>query len=242
MKVANTFAYSVFTLLGCVIPLSPLSAEISSDVVGCAQVTYDHPGYNLVSFPLVALGSEEDCISVKDINGVLSQSNHAGAADQIMVLNPTTKQYTTYFYTTRGWVKEGESVETTDVIPVGASVFVYFRSTATINQTGRVVTEKVKGVQVQSGLNLVANPYPIKVKIASITGTGLSASNHAGAADKILILDSKTKAYSTYLFSKSRGWIKEGETVTTEDEIGPFEGFFYQKYSAEAGTLEFTCP
>lgn len=221
---------------------SPASAAVESDVVGCAQVKYDNPGYNLVSFPLLALGSEEDSISVKDISGVLSQSNVPGAADQIMVLNPTTKQYTNYIYTTRGWVKKGEAVETTDVIPSGASVFIYVRSTTTLTQTGRVATEKLKEVTVQPGLNLVANPYPAKVKIASINGMGLTASNIAGAADKIWILNPETKAYSKYLFTKSKGWIKEGEKETTEDEIAPFEGFFYQKYSSEPGSLEFTRP
>ena len=40
-----------------------------------------------------------------------------------MVMDPNTKAYTTYMLTPTGWIKNGESVPTTDKIPVNKGFF-----------------------------------------------------------------------------------------------------------------------
>ena len=68
-------------------------------------------------------------IAVKDVGALITNpgaggSATAGLADKIMLWNETTG-YVTYFRKTGDvWCKEGETVETTDVIPAGAGFFV----------------------------------------------------------------------------------------------------------------------
>lgn len=68
-------------------------------------------------------------IAVKDVGALITNpgaggSATAGLADKIMLWNETTG-YVTYFRKTGDvWCKEGETEETTDVIPAGAGFFV----------------------------------------------------------------------------------------------------------------------
>ena len=234
------------TLLSAALLLNaPLSAAVESDVVGYRQLEISNTGYMLLSLPFQELGEDASKgYPIQKIGGTLVQNDRENRAERLMVLDPITKQYTAYQYKDTGWVKSGENTPTTDVVPLGAAVFLKKASQAGGGEmviTGKVSDAAQTVVELSQGFNLVANPYPGTLKIADISGVNLSASDRENRADKIMILDPVTKAYTSYFLRSATGWTKEGESVTTTDSIAPEAGFFYKKASGN-GQLTFTSP
>ena len=200
-------------------------------------------GFEIISLPFGDLSVSGDTVAypIQNIRGELSQSDRESRADKLMVLDPVTKQYTTYQYKMIGWVKVGETIPTTDTITPGSAAF-YKKasSTGTFTVAGKVLSKENEEVALTQGLNLVANPFPVEIRIAELRGT-LSASDRESRADKIMVMNPVTKAYTTYQLKTSTGWTKEGESVTTVDTISPRNGFFYKKVT-QAGSLVFSRP
>ena len=220
---------------------APLSAAVESDVVGYQQTELPTLGFAIVSLPFNELTDDAAGFPIQQIQGELAQSDRESRADKLFVLDPDTKQYTTYQYKTTGWVKVGEETPTTDVVLPGQSVFFEkVAKTGNFTIAGKVVDEETQSVALSVGLNLVSNPYPTPIKIADLTGS-LTASDRESRADKIMVLDPQTKVYTTYLLKKTSGWTKAGEEVTTTDTIASGEGFFYKK-AVSNGELTFSRP
>ena len=217
-----------------------LNAQVESDIVGYTTVSVGNLGYAMVALPFSDLNATESGYPIQSIQGTLSQHNNTLRSDALLVMNPTTKTYTTYYYKATGWVKDGETVATTDIVPVGASVFINKRlSAGEFTIAGKVATEATVTIPLTVGLNLVANPYPTAIKIADIQGS-LSAHNNQLRADTIMRMNPATKIYTTYRL-KSIGWVKDGETTVTTDTIEACEGFVFQKMIS-AGSINFIRP
>ena len=217
-----------------------LNAQVESDIVGYTTVSVGNLGYAMVALPFSDLNTTEDGYPIQSIQGTLSQHNNTLRSDALLVMNPNTKTYTTYYYKTAGWVKDGETVATTDVVPAGASVFINKKlSAGEITIAGKVMTDATVTVPLTVGLNLVANPYPAAIKVADIQGS-LSAHNNQYRADSIMRMNPVTKVYTTYQL-KTIGWVKEGETTVTTDTIEACEGFVFQKM-VSSGSINFTRP
>lgn len=231
-----------------------LSAAVESDIVGYTTMTMDNLGYEIISLPFGDLAiTEQVAFPIQNIVGELSQSDRETRADRLMTLDPVTKQYTTYVYKMKGWTKIGETEPTTDVIFPGTAVFFKKAVKAgTFTVSGKILspskssgsdedgTAKVVEIPLKYGLNLVANPFPTDIKIADLKGS-LTASDRESRADKIMVMDPVTKAYTSYQYKASTGWTKEGEEVETTDTIAAKNGFFYKKAVTE-GMLQFECP
>lgn len=231
------------TILACaalLIGIGTATAAVESDIVGYQTIGVDNLGYQIISLPFAELGADDAGYPIQSIEGTLSQHNANARADALMVMDPTTKGYTTYRYKVGGWVKDGETAPTTDVIPLGASVFIKKAVKAgEVLISGRVLTDETASVELSIGYNLVSNPYPVEIKIADIKGS-LSAHASDVRADKVMTFNPTTKAYTTYQL-RSIGWVKDGESTVTTDTIAAGEGFFFKK-AVKAGTLTFTRP
>lgn len=98
-----------------------LDASVVASGKVCSEEQVTVPitqGYNLVSNPYPIE------TRIADIKGTgLSASALPPLSDKIMVLNPQTKEYVTYYYTNAGWKRDGVGDETTDVIPVGSGFY-----------------------------------------------------------------------------------------------------------------------
>ena len=199
-------------------------------------------GYAILSFPFQDLAeASEEGFPIQKVTGNLVGLDNELVANSLLVLNPETKQYTTYYYKTAGWVKDGEAEPTQDMIAPGASVFIRKNLTAgTVSVAGKVITDETYTVSLPVGVNLVANPYPVAIKISELKGA-LTAHDNALIADEILLMDPQTKEYISYQNRASSGWTKKGETDTTTDVIEAGRGFFYRKMLS-AGSLTFTNP
>ena len=230
------------TLLSAALLLNaPLSAAVESDVVGYATIDCTR-GFSMVSIPFEELGSSaQNGIAIQEIKGDLFQSDRT-STDALMLLDPSTKNYVTYNYRSNGWVKEGETEPTTDYIKPGMGVFFSkTRSDGSMLVSGRVVRDTEVSCGLVRGYNLVSNPYPSPLKIADISGDVSAHDSRPNQADQIMILDPVTKNYTTYQLRKATGWTKEGESTTTTDVIGAYEGFVYIK-ALKDGSLTFERP
>ena len=180
-------------------------------------------------------------VAIQDIQGNLAQSDRESRSDRIMLMDPATKAYSTYQYKEVGWVKAGETQPTTDVVPLSSGfVFVKGVIDGDFITSGKVESAPSVTYTLNRGYNLVANPYPCDIKIADLAGN-LTANDRESRADKIMVLNPTTKTYTTYQLRTSTGWTKEGENVTTTDQIKACEGFYYVK-SVQDGALTFTRP
>ena len=199
-------------------------------------------GYSAISLPFNPLGKEGvEGVALQDIKGNLAQSDRESRSDRIMLMNPVTKAYSTYQYKEIGWVKAGETEPTTDIVTPGMGfLFVKGVTDGDFLVCGKVKSEPSITCALSRGYNLIANPYPCAVKIADLKGD-LSANDRESRADRIMVLNPVTKAYTTYQLRASSGWTKEGETTTTTDQIDACEGFYFIK-AVQDGALTFVRP
>ena len=217
---------------------TPARAYVESDVVGYATIDIGQTGYTLITLPFADLDAENLEYPISKISGSLAANNSASRADTLVVMN-ADKSFTTYQNKADGWVKEGETEVTTDTVKPGQAVYLNkARQAGSVTVSGKVAPEATKTVALAVGYNLVANPYPVEIAIASLTGE-IAANNNASRADTLMVLNAD-KTYTTYQ-CKAAGWVKEGETDVTTDTIQPGQGFVYNK-SRQAGSLTFTRP
>ena len=236
---------SALFLWGASLLVSPASAAVESDIVGYATIDLTQ-GYTLVALPFLALGNEAaNGMPIADVTGTLTADDRIPArSDALMVMDPTSKTYTTYRNTSDGWVNAEDGIPATDILPVGGAIF-YSKSMVTgqIVASGKVVEEESVEVPLSLGYSLVSNPLPVEIKIAELVGEGLSADSRIPArADQIMVLDPATHTYTTYYLNADCGWTKlGGDGSETTDVIPACQGFVYVK-SQSAGKLIFTSP
>ncbi len=228
-------------LSGLLLLNAPLFAAVESDVVGYSTIECVR-GYSAISLPFNPLGKGDvEGVALQDIKGNLAQSDRESRSDRIMLMNPVTKAYSTYQYKEIGWVKAGETEPTTDIVTPGMGfLFVKGVTDGDFLVCGKVKSEPSITCALSRGYNLIANPYPCAVKIADLKGD-LSANDRESRADRIMVLNPVTKAYTTYQLRASSGWTKEGETTTTTDQINACEGFYFIK-AVQDGALTFVRP
>lgn len=219
---------------------TPARAYVESDVVGYTTIDIGQTGYALITLPFADLDAENLEYPIAKISGSLAANNNASRADALLVMDSATQTFTTYQNKAAGWVKEGETEVTTDTVKPGQSVFLKkARQAGSITVSGKVAPEATKTVDLAVGFNLVSNPYPVEIAIASLTGN-ISANNNASRADSIQVLDPVSQTYTNYQ-CKTIGWVKDGETEVTTDTIPAGAGIVYTK-RRQAGSLTFTRP
>ena len=224
---------------------APLFAAVESDVVGYSTIEVPF-GYSIIALPFESLDENVDSQGGMPIQSITGNLNHSSSrpslADQILVQDPISKGYVMYTYKDSGWVKEGETSPTTDVVTPGMSVM-YNKAVRAGDfvVAGAVPEEESKTVNLSFGYNYVANPYPVSIKIADISGDLSAHDSRPTLADQIMTLDKDSKQYVVYRLKESSGWTKDGEGHTTEDVIAPCQGFIFVK-ARNAGSLTFVRP
>ena len=243
MDVKRVFACAAL-LAGLLFFNGRLSAAVESDIVGYTTTSLPR-GFFALAVPFLSLEGSQEGYPIAQLSGNLYANDNVARADYLLVQDPDTKAYTTYYYKTQGWTKDGEDTVTTDVIAPGQGVFLYKnREAGSILAAGEVLSESSKSVTLKRGLNLVANPYPVSMAISSLAGT-LYANDNPSRADTLQRLDPTTKAYTSYVLTTT-GWHKVGadgtvEAEVTTDSISADECFVFNKMRSN-GTLEFSSP
>ena len=250
--------------------LGAMAAEVvSSNIVGYEKINLA-VGYNMVGpqFKLVGADTtERDIASI----GTLESTMAGYGADYVFanimeVWDPATKGYIQYGWSgTSGtdvdddpsydnqWLDSGLE-KTEDTIALGNGAWIKAATAGSITIAGEVPTAATTTVQLSTGYNIVANPYPGEVAVASF---GALSSSMAGyGSDYVFatimeVWDPETKGYTQYGWSGTSGtdvdddssydnqWLDSGLEKTT-DTI-PFGTAVWIKAASE-GSITFTSP
>jgi hypothetical protein len=166
-------------------------------------------------------------------NGVTLADAFSGVVDLSKVHTWDGTQYASYLYSSvgGGWFDAGTFAPADNVlIEQGDAVWLENGATTTnVVMSGDVPADASIDVTVVAGINMVANPYPVKLALVDIPNTFFAS------ADKIHVWDGST--YTSYLYNGGN-WYNAGTFALSNDvTIDVGQGFWLEV--ASGGTLTF---
>ena len=240
----------------------------SANVVGSQNIEVK-PGFNMIALNFQPIGNAAAFAITGLVQnvGALIAGGAAGNSDQIQVWDPSTKEFTGYFYRAYssrftagpGWVKSGATgTITSDTIPAGAGV--WFARPTTAPATATLILSGEVGAtafthNIASGFNMISSAFPVDIKLnggpIDWATCGAIAGGAAGNSDQIQVWDPTTQEFTGYFyrayssrFTAGPAWVKSGATGSaTTDSIPAGKGFWYARPDAQqAGTLTEASP
>jgi hypothetical protein len=228
-------------------------AEVTSaNVVGYQAITITN-GYNLLACNFDGVAGADGMTFDQLIPGTtpgLTKGTGSGTADNIMVFNPATKGYTTYFlfYSTKApannykWVKDAATPSTVklgsgDAFWYNARTNVSIQVPATF--LGQVPNESAKSFSITNGYNMLSCKFaadwdPNTNGTAFWQGSPATKGTGSGTADNIMVFNPATKGYTTYfLFYSTKApannykWVKDAATVAPANFVKTGQGVWY---------------
>jgi hypothetical protein len=175
-------------------------------------------------------------------------NNLSTSADQVQLFNPSNRTYTTYYLRADGtnWRLSGATTNGFNnvVIAPGTGVFIQKRTTPTEITSVGSVRQNDFARPYQTGLQLLAMPYPINSTAQNFGGTranGWTGNNIVTSADQIQIFNPSNRTYTTYyLRGDGVNWRLSGATT---DEASNFEmlksanAFFVRRRAATSNNI-----
>lgn len=190
--------------------------------------------------------------TIASVFGAANESGLAGGtattADQILVYNATTQQYTTYYYKTTGLGGTGWRTTASTSAPAGDNalnptdgIIIKRQQASAVNVTlAGAVKLGQTAYPIVTGLNVLSNVYPSGN--LTLGNSGLLASGLAGGtattADQVQIYDSAAGAYKTYYYKTTglggTGWRSTASTTTDASNtvIPPGQSIIVQRTSS----------
>ena len=237
--------------LALLVALPARAAEVvSSNIVGYEKITIT-PGLNMIGNQFLGVGNG----TFQNINKMFAENSELVAggddseADSILVWDGSSYS-NVYYYDSwdNSWYNTDDLEEsTTDTIGAGKGIwFKHFGDESEeITFAGEVPTNATYSVQIKTGLNMIANPYPMAIcpNGASFEVDGIVAGGDDSEADSILVWDGSSYSKVYYYDSWDNQWY---DTDNLEDPIetailSPAMGFWY-KHKGTGGTLVFKRP
>ena len=187
----------------------------SAEIVGYYKQDLVSGKFNMCGISFVPTGGDK---TVFDINKDLTFQNLTpglgnGDGDEIMVWNPQTSGYTTFYYYNDGnpeytaWYPMIDGKET--VLEAG-SAFWFLSPTgdATVGKdvlwSGAVESEQAYTDEIVGGkFNMLINAYPLPLDLNdsnSVTFAGLTPGQGNGDGDEIMVWNPKTSGYTTFYY------------------------------------------
>jgi hypothetical protein len=235
---------------------------LATNVIGKTLTTYDDLSPLLKGPELYRIRRHR---TLRDVFGEDDETLTGGAsvseADEVLVLNPVTQTFLTFYFKTGGFGGTGWR-SATDAVTDAAGTTLYPDQGVVIvrkvpGEIGLILTGAVKSgptqVPVESNLNLVANLYPAGTLTLGSSGlyTGNSHTGLAGGtattADQVLLFDPATGAYSLYYFKTSglggTGWRSAANTrVDASNTVLPTTGTIFIKRLENRASFLWTMP
>ena len=223
---------------------------VSSNIVGYEKITLT-PGLNMIGNQFLAVGGT----TFQNINQMFKDSSEItagaddGAADSI--LKWTGNGYGEIYYyddLDMAW----ESLDSPGVVSdatfaQGEGVWYKCASSSSITTVlaGEVPTNAVYSVEIQTGLNFIANPYPMSIcpNSASFSVEGIVAGADDGVADSILMWTGSGYGNIYYYDDLDMAWesLDNPGVAIDENILEPAKGFWY-KHQGNGATLTFGKP
>jgi uncharacterized protein (TIGR02597 family) len=235
---------------------------LATNVIGKTLTTYDDLSPLLTGGELYRIRRHR---TLRDVFGEDDETLTGGAsvseADEVLVLNPVTQTFLTFYFKKGGFGGTGWR-SATDAVTDAAGTTLYPDQGVVIvrkvlGDIGLILTGAVKSgptqVPVESNMNLVANLYPAGTLTLGSSGlyTGNSQTGLAGGtattADQVLLFDPATGAYSLYYFKTSgmggTGWRSAANTrVDASNTVLPTTGAIFIKRLENRASFLWTMP
>ena len=227
-------------------------------------------GLNLLSSGFFVVGSNDGRATFNTLFSDDAAKAHADAdeetGDKIQVWDNSIGYVNYFFYTSNGadgeeyddkwYAVTDDSAPTQETLDAGAGFWYRNRGDSDIQLTvSGEVSKNAQTVTVEDGLNLIANPFPVDLKLNGGTINWVAAGAHADAdeetGDKIQIWD-PTEGYVNYFFYTSNGadgeeydnkWYSvQDDSAPTTDTIPAGRGFWYRNRSGKSFDLTIASP
>ena len=181
-------------------------------------------------------------------SGTWVGNNTFSSADQILLLDPATQGFSTYFLRLDGvtWrnTSTGTTVQNKAPIPPGTGVFVQKRTSGLSLQVAGSVRQNDFDQPYKAGLQLLAPAAPLDLSPAQLgasSANGWTGNNTFSSADQIQVFNSVSQSFSTYFLRLDgttwRG-TATGTTVQTSNNIIPSDrAYMIKRSTADATTV-----
>lgn len=175
-------------------------------------------------------------------------NNTFTSADQILLLDPNTQGFSTYFLRLDGvtWrnTSTGTTVQNKAPIPPGTGVFVQKRNAGLSLQVAGAVRQNDFDQPYKAGLQLLAPAAPLDLSPAQLgasAANGWTGNNTFTSADQIQVFNSGSQSFSTYFLRLDgatwRG-TATGTTAQTSNNIIPSDrAYLVKRNTADSTTV-----
>ena len=219
------------------------------NIVGYTKVNLAANGFTMIGTCFEGCGVDKP-IKIKDLVGEFFGGEGYSSADCLTVWDRNTGNYRTYPYFFGDWGvgeeaynnkwyrSDNDSVETEDILEPGDAFWINRRAgMTTVTIAGQVPTNDVL-IQLSKGFTMIANPFPVDIKIKSLSGNFYGGEGYS-SADCITVWDQGTGNYRTYPYffgdwgigeeAYNDKWYRsDNDSVETEDVIAPGEAFWIE--------------
>lgn len=181
-------------------------------------------------------------------SGTWVGNNTFTSADQILLLDPNTQGFSTYFLRLDGvtWrnTSTGTTVQNKAPIPPGTGVFVQKRNAGLSLQVAGGVRQNDFDQPYKAGLQLLAPAAPMDLSPAQLgasAANGWTGNNTFTSADQIQVFNSGSQSFSTYFLRLDgatwRG-TATGTTAQTSNNIIPSDrAYLVKRNTADSTTV-----
>lgn len=163
-------------------------------------------------------------------NGATLGSAFSGLADATVLYTWDGANYATYtYYVGYGWYDGGYAEANNVLLGQGSAMWLQTVDAASVIMAGDVPMVGSVTNTIVAGINLIANPYPVALKLSDIPTASLSD------ADTAYVWDGS--GYANYTYYVGYGWYDGGYAEANNVEIPVGQGFWLQ--TAAGGSMIF---
>jgi len=182
------------------------------------------------------------------VQGSLVGNNTPANADQILIFNPSTQSFLTYYLRLDGVTWRGSTTGTTAQnkipVPPGVGVFIKKNSSAVNLVATGSVRQNDFSLPYVTGLQLLAPGFPMALSpssLGALGSNGWSGNNTPASADQIQIFNTGSGTFATYYLRLDgvtwRGTTTGTTTQTSNNIIADAGAFFVKRASADANNV-----
>jgi hypothetical protein len=182
------------------------------------------------------------------VQGSLVGNNTPANADQILIFNPNTQSFLTYYLRLDGITWRGSTTGTATQnkvpVPPGVGVFLKKNSSGVDFLSSGLVRQNDFSLPYKAGLQLLAPGFPLAYSPSTLGATaanGWSGNNTPASADQIQIFNTGSGAFATYYLrldgSTWRGTTTGTAPQTSNNVVSDASAFFVKRASADANNV-----
>lgn len=224
----------VITAVACVVAYAQTTNEVKSvNVVGYIKVPVVPGKLTFGAFNFDPINSPTQTLMMIFSNQLTAGAS-AAAADNVMVWDPVSRKYTTFFkHTTLGWRNSTNiAIQMTNEVLNGDAFWIasHQATNQTVTFMGQVVDIPTftNATAFVVGMNMFGYPYPVEqgLRATSLFSNAVKGAS-AAASDNVIYWDTNTYKYVTYFAHSTLLWRNATNFADTNFMLKPGTGYWY---------------